>query len=76
MANPVAPATTNSWPMVSPPKAAATGTLAISSVRATSHQMSSGRLRDRSTSTPAGSPISSHGSHWNAESSPTSNADA
>ena len=43
---------------------------------ATSHQISSGRWRDRSTHTPAGSPISSQGSHSSADSTPTSNADA
>jgi hypothetical protein len=47
--------------------------LAISASRTTSHQMSSGRHRDRSTHTPAGSPISSHGSHSAAASAPTSN---
>jgi hypothetical protein len=70
-ADPARNATATSWPIVSTPVQAATGTLANKANAAISQASMTGRLRRRSTQAPAGSPMSTAGSHAVACSSPT-----
>ena len=71
MHTPLLTATAYSWPRVSTPSAAATGTDPMIRVRAASHQIISCRLACRSTIAPAGRAMSANASVPAAASNPT-----
>src|SRR5215469_3376435 len=73
LAAPPASCTATSSHVVSTPAQAATGTLAYSAAEITSHTIITRRAGQRSTHAPAGSPMTSQGSHAAAASTPTAN---
>ena len=73
LAAPPASCTATSSPVVRTPAQAVTGTLAYSAAEITSHTIITRRAGQRSTHAPAGSPMTSQGSHAAAVSTPTVN---
>ncbi|HTS99429.1 MAG TPA: hypothetical protein VMI33_22695 [Streptosporangiaceae bacterium] len=76
LAAPPASWTATTRPTVSRPAHAASGTLAYSTAETTSHQIITCRAGQRSTHAPAGSPMTSQGSHAAAASTPTASGPA